>query len=100
MTVTVYHMLECHDMSVMHLDAFSDINDESLQRHRDPHEWCLFSIEVRNTYGLPFEVTFDRTQQGEVGFPPFPGSALIEADAPDATTRSVVSPGSTSRQVK
>jgi len=81
MTVTVYHMLECHDMSVMPLDAFSDINDDSLQRDGDPHEWCLFSIEVRNTYGLPFEVTFDRTQQ----------------DAPDATTRSVVPPGSTSR---
>lgn len=74
MTVTVYHMLECHDMSVMPLDAFSDINDDSLQRDGDPHEWCLFSIEVRNTYGLPFEVTFDRTQQGEVEFPPFVGA--------------------------
>ncbi|KAG8217536.1 TRAPP II complex [Butyriboletus roseoflavus] len=81
MTVTVYHMLECHDMSLMPLNVFSDIHDDSLQRDGDPHEWCLFSIEVRNTYGLPFEVTFDRSQQ----------------DAPDATTRSVVPPGSTSR---
>ncbi|KAG6376171.1 TRAPP II complex [Boletus reticuloceps] len=81
MTVTVYHMLECHNMNVMPLDAFSDIGDDALWRDSDPHEWCLFSIEVRNTYGLPFEVTFDRTQQ----------------DAPDATTRSIVPPGSTSR---
>ncbi|KAF8559602.1 hypothetical protein OG21DRAFT_1402685 [Imleria badia] len=80
MTVTVYHMLECHDMSVMPLDAFSDIHDDTLQKDGDPHEWCLFSIEVRNTYGLPFEVAFDRTRQ---------------ADAPDATARSVVPPGST-----
>ncbi len=27
--------------------------------------WCLFSIDVRNTYGLPFEVTLDRLQKGE-----------------------------------
>lgn len=66
MTVTVCHMLECHDMSVMPLDAFSNINDDILQKASDPHEWCLFSIEVRNTYGLPFEVTFDSTRQGKV----------------------------------
>lgn len=71
MTVTVYHMLECHDMSVMPLDALSNIHDDLLQRDSDPHEWCLFSIEVRNTYGLPFEVTFDRTQRGEVESPLF-----------------------------
>jgi hypothetical protein len=28
--------------------------------------WCLFSIDVRNTYGLPFEVTFERDQEGGV----------------------------------
>jgi hypothetical protein len=27
--------------------------------------WCLFSIDVRNTYGLPFEVSLDRIQQSE-----------------------------------
>lgn len=98
MTVTVYHMLECHDMSVMPLDAFSDISDDSLRWNGDPHGWCLFSIEVRNTYGLPFEVTFDRTQQGELALPA-PGSPLIKTDALDAAARSVVPPGSTSRQV-
>lgn len=65
MTVTVYPMLECHEMDLMPLDALSDINDDVLRRDDDLHEWCLFSIEVRNTYGLPFEVAFDRTQQGK-----------------------------------
>lgn len=31
----------------------------------DIADWCLFSIEVRNTYGSPFEVTFDRDQEGQ-----------------------------------
>lgn len=70
MTVTVYHMLECHDMNIMPLDALSNISDELLQKNADPHEWCLFSVEVRNTYGSPFEVAFDRTQRGNVNFPP------------------------------
>lgn len=26
--------------------------------------WCLFSVEVRNTYGLPFDVSFERIQEG------------------------------------
>lgn len=30
----------------------------------DIADWCIFSIEVRNTYGLPFEVTFERRQEG------------------------------------
>ena len=30
----------------------------------DVAEWCIFSIEVRNTYGVPFEVTFERDQPG------------------------------------
>jgi len=45
--------------------------------------WCLFSVEVRNTYGLPFEVSFERIQQ----------------DKPRSTTSTTVSPGSTSRMV-
>lgn len=35
---------------------FKDVEEEG---------WCLFSIDVRNTYGLPFEVSLDRTQQSE-----------------------------------
>lgn len=30
----------------------------------DEAGWCLFSVEVRNTYGLSFEVSFERTQEG------------------------------------
>ena len=26
--------------------------------------WCLFSVEVRNAYGLPFDVTFSRLEDG------------------------------------
>ena len=26
--------------------------------------WCLFSVEVRNAYGLPFDVTFSRVEDG------------------------------------
>jgi hypothetical protein len=45
--------------------------------------WCLFSIEVRNTYGLPFDITFDRRQEG----------------APHAVAVGTVAPGCTSRWV-
>lgn len=27
--------------------------------------WCLFMIDVKNLYGQPFEVTFERVQDGE-----------------------------------
>lgn len=67
-TVTVYQTLECSGMSIMPIDALgnlpsaqvntTDITSDSF------HQWCLFSIEVRNTYGLPFEVTFTRSQGG------------------------------------
>ncbi|KAF9246496.1 TRAPP II complex [Melanogaster broomeanus] len=83
-TVTVYHMLECHDMNIMPLDALSSISSGPsgpLGGVGDSHEWCLFSIEVRNTYGLPFEVTFSRAQD----------------DVLDAAAFTVVPPGSMSR---
>ena len=69
--VTVYHMLECHNMDIFPLsvgdyeagktpankrrELFKDIEEEG---------WCLFSIDVRNAYGLPFEVTLERVQNG------------------------------------
>lgn len=43
--------------------------------------WCLFSIEVRNAYGLPFDVSFERCQEGVQGM----------------TVSTTVPPGSTSR---
>jgi len=55
----------------MDILSYSGINDRVGAGVPDPflgesedHNWCLFSIEVRNTYGLPFEVTFDRVDKG------------------------------------
>ena len=31
----------------------------------DAKLWCLFMIDVKNLYGQPFEVTFERVQDGE-----------------------------------
>ena len=31
----------------------------------DATDWCIFCVEVRNTYGLPFEVSFERVQSGK-----------------------------------
>lgn len=39
----------------------------------DEGDWCLFSVDVRNVYGLPFEVTFERKQDGMVVMLPFGG---------------------------
>ena len=38
---------------------FNDVGEEG---------WCLFTIDVRNTYGLPFEVTLERVQEGMGSF--------------------------------
>ena len=56
---------------------------QSLLNIGDDVGWCLFSIDVRNMYGLPFEVTFERDQGG----------------APKVSTAMVVAPGSMSRRV-
>jgi len=37
-------------------ELFEDVEEEG---------WCLFSIDVRNTYGMPFEVTLERVQNGQ-----------------------------------
>jgi len=72
-------MLECHDMSLMSMvDLDYDIGGwthnymtQILPEVDDPAEWCLFAIDVRNTYGLPFEITFEREQAGRRRTPPF-----------------------------
>ncbi|KAI0720991.1 TRAPP II complex [Cerioporus squamosus] len=96
--VTVYHMLECHAMDILSYSgatttlppSASDDTDETMPEARarkallhvgDIADWSIFSIEVRNTYGLPFEVTFERRQEG----------------AEHASITSLVPPGSTSR---
>ncbi|KAG6909694.1 hypothetical protein DXG01_015895 [Tephrocybe rancida] len=91
--VTVYHMLECHSMDILsfphHASSVDEADDERVRARRETlyvgHEgsWCLFSIEVRNTYGLPFDVTFERLQEG----------------VPPASVSATVPPGSMSRLV-
>ncbi|KAH8106969.1 TRAPP II complex [Cristinia sonorae] len=91
--VTVYHMLECHSMDILpyspdtvaELLATMDESEEHTAASRrtllnvsDVAEWCIFTVDVRNTYGLPFEVTFERDQP----------------DVEEASTTLLVPPGS------
>lgn len=68
--VTVYHMLECHGMDILPYtpDMVSYSPDASVTEPplqvQDPEDWSIFSIEVRNTYGIPFEVTFETGSHG------------------------------------
>jgi hypothetical protein len=92
--VTVYHMLECYAMDIMPCPGFEpsrvsngssgDSAAQLLDGIEDSVGWCLFSIEVRNTYGLPFDITFERQQE----------------DVPKAVTTGTVAPGSTTRYVQ
>ncbi|KAJ7774579.1 TRAPP II complex [Mycena maculata] len=86
--VTVYHMLECHGMDILPFPSYPlELDQEQIgtddQCLGNETGWCLFSVEVRNTYGLPFEISFERIQQGK----------------PRGLTSTIVSPGSTSRVV-
>ncbi|KAF8744659.1 hypothetical protein RHS02_01740, partial [Rhizoctonia solani] len=74
--VTVYHTLECHAMDIVPYGGGLTSDDS-------PKLWCLFMIDVKNLYGQPFEVTFERTQEGD-------------GTDPASTTR-LVAPGATSR---
>ncbi|KAK0197056.1 TRAPP II complex [Armillaria mellea] len=82
--VTVYHMLDCQAMDILPLPLHDDDSrpGKSQLPKSDIPGWCLFSVEVRNSYGTPFEVTIERVQQ----------------DAAPAKTSTVIAPGSTSRQ--
>ncbi|KZT67733.1 hypothetical protein DAEQUDRAFT_792472 [Daedalea quercina L-15889] len=97
--VTVYHMLECHAMDISpysRITAFASIaeDDDSAagQAQRalfdveNVADWCLFSVDVRNTYGSPFEVTFERRE---------PGVSFLDC----MSTTVLVPPGSTTRIV-
>ena len=74
-------MLECHAMDI---SSYSRVTAFSSSLHDDEEspsgrarkalfgvdntaDWCLFSVDVRNTYGSPFEVTFEREEPGERG---------------------------------
>jgi hypothetical protein len=74
--VTVYDMLECSGMDVLPSPCYGmshtsggNVENTGVARHSilqatEETGWCLFSVEVRNTYGLPFDVTFERLQEG------------------------------------
>jgi hypothetical protein len=68
-------MLECHNMDIIPFPDFATldfsenlaagpISSRSVFDINDEPGWCLFSIEVRNTYSMPFEVIFERLQEG------------------------------------
>lgn len=116
--VTVYHMLECHSMDIMPYspDAVAELMAqlEETEHHTvatrrallnvsDVMDWCLFSVEVRNSYGLPFEVTFERDQPGELSTRLRPISIAFAhrfaTDVENASTTLLVPPGSTSRYI-
>lgn len=43
----------------------SDTNSRShLLEVDNEGDWCLFTVDVRNAYTLPFEVHFERNQEG------------------------------------
>ncbi|KAF8522281.1 TRAPP II complex [Hysterangium stoloniferum] len=97
--VTVYNTLECHNMDILPFTSESPqiSGAENAQAHchigKRPFEdkdgeWCLFTVDVRNTYGMPFEVTLERQEDGEW--------RCIPEELSGLTTR-LVSPGSTSR---
>ncbi|KAI0797912.1 TRAPP II complex [Abortiporus biennis] len=97
--VTVYHMLECHSMDIvpysqdivtseMDLESYGGQAETQAQRALlnvdDVAEWCMFSVEIRNTYGLPFEVKFERDQPGAEK------AAIVTVVPPGATRRIVI----------
>ena len=73
--VTVFDMLECHGMDILPFPLKSSRNGNASHGTRlqideyhndDEGSWCLFSIKVRNTYGLPFQVSLERVQEGRL----------------------------------
>lgn len=112
--VTVYHMLECHFMDVIPYSPGTvmellndDPRDPDIIRTRktmlnveDVSDWCIFSVEIRNAYGLPFEVSFGRFQPGTSDFDYEKSLSVLNypfAEAEPMTATAVVPPGSTSR---
>ncbi|KAI0031712.1 TRAPP II complex [Vararia minispora EC-137] len=90
--VTVYQMLECNAMDILPFSptAAGEKTGDGDAREGDVRAllgdaeeagWCLLTVDVRNTYGVPFEVTFGRDQDGKS----------------TPSTTSVVAPGSTAR---
>ncbi|KAJ2931379.1 hypothetical protein H1R20_g5744, partial [Candolleomyces eurysporus] len=90
LSVTVYHMLECHAMDILPFPSYVGNTDFHQQLQTGKRKdlvldenwgWCLFSVEVRNAYGLPFDITFSR----------------VDDDEEVAATSTTIPPGSMSR---
>ncbi|KAF9075275.1 TRAPP II complex [Rhodocollybia butyracea] len=87
--VTVYRMLESHGMDILPYPSYP-MELESRYAKNNPQlfvedkgAWCFFCLDVKNTYGTPFEVSIERVQE----------------DVPWGESLVNVPPGSTSRLV-
>lgn len=103
--VTVYHMLECHGLDVLPYtaDMVDHISEDTPRTPakkplhvRNPEDWCIFSIEVRNTYGIPFEVIFDAGEDGK-SHNDLLSHVLSIADSSKVSSVTLVPPGCTTR---
>ncbi|KAG8813731.1 hypothetical protein FRC17_001450 [Serendipita sp. 399] len=74
--VTVNQTLECSSMDILPFSPIPtppideedfDVDEKSrrnLLEVDSESDWCLFTVDVRNSYTLPFEVHFERQQEG------------------------------------
>ena len=68
--VTVYQMLECSAMNIL---PMSELERGTVRRKEwdavlegeEDEDWCIFALDVQNTYGLPFEVTLTFDESSE-----------------------------------
>ncbi|KAL7409219.1 TRAPP II complex [Mrakia frigida] len=128
--ISVYPTLECTSLDILRLPTSSkilattpsasgstlkELGEEplevALRREEDEEDHCLFAVDVRNVYGQPFEVTFERKEgesfvvffffEQKVGNADFDVSFSVRSlsgDAPFSSTR-LIPPGSTERIV-
>lgn len=104
-------MLESQGMSIYSFEpeqhgdqhsAHQESIHSSLANLPDKVDWCIFSIEIRNSYGLPFEVAFECEQAGENSLPRVAGLSNLTCgilESQKTSTTVTVSPGTTSRYV-
>lgn len=66
-------MLECHEMDIMALRHMNHLSRQEIvvSNHAltlisglQEYGWSVFCVDVRNTYGLPFDVTFSFGEDG------------------------------------
>lgn len=100
MVVTVYQMLECYGMDILPFPSYGtpgkDVDEVLLTNQLG---WCLFSIDVRNTYGSPFDVTLERVQEGGISsmYAKWEDNLILGIEP--ASTTVTIPPGSTTKYV-